>query len=356
MKLIGGICLRTRLALSLSALLLTSGAVRLAAQTMPGAAGPASPIRLKVSLGDVDITKIIGVVALEEGIFKRNGLDVDMWVTTGAAEIAEGNGIIVPKQYVRTDRADVGIGGGTPLVHSVATNVDSLDRVIIGSLDHIVHWWVVAKPEIKRLEDLKGKRIGYSGVGAMTHFIILEMCRRMGWDPVKDIIPMSEAISVDNLEKDQVDAFISPGMATVEFKSKGILPIADLREDWGPVPIAGSGLVSTKKFVRENPEAVRRFVKSIVEAIALLKQNREVAFRAQAKWYGVSDREKQNANYLVADTLPTKPYPAIEGIKKTMQLYDSLSMRRHKPEDFYDDRFVRELDESGFIDSLYQKK
>ena len=189
----------------------------------------------------------------------------------------------------------------------------------------------------------------------MTHFIILELCKRMGWNPDMDIVPMANAISVDNLERNQVDAFISPGMATVEFKSKGILPIADLREEWGPVPIAGSGLVSTKKFVRENPEAVRRFVKSIVEAIALMKSNREVAFKAQAKWYGVSDREKQNANYLVLDTLPRKPYPSIDGIKKTMQLYDSLAMRRHKPEDFFDDRFVRELDESGFIDGLYKR-
>jgi NitT/TauT family transport system substrate-binding protein len=325
------------------------------AQGTAAAYSSANPIPLKVSLGDVDITKIVGVVALEEGIFQKNGLAVDMWVTTGAAEIAEGNGIFVPKQYIRSGQADVGIGGGTPLVNSVATNVDSLDRVILGSLDNIVHWWIIAKPEIKRVEDLKGKRIGFSGVGAMTHYIILELCRRMGWDPRYDIVPMSEAISVDNLETDQVDAFISPGMATVEFEAKGIKPIADLRKLWGPVPIAGSGLVSTKTFVRENPEAVRRFVKSIVEALALMKQNREVAFRGMAKWYGVSDREKQNANYLVADTLPSKPYPAIDGIKKTMELYDSLGMRRHKPEDFYDDRFVRELDESGYIDSLYKK-
>jgi ABC-type nitrate/sulfonate/bicarbonate transport system substrate-binding protein len=325
-----------------------------AAQGTTAKSSSADPIPLKVSLGDVDITKIVGVVVLEEGIFQKNGLAVDMWVTSGAAQIAEGNGIMVPKQYVRTGQADVGIGGGTPLVNSVATNVDSQDRVILGSLDHIVHWWIIAKPEITRVEDLKGKRIGFSGVGAMTHFIILELCRRMGWDPRYDIVPMASAISVDNLENDQVDAFISPGMATVEFEAKGIKPVADLRELWGPVPIAGSGLVSTKKFVRENPEAVRRFVKSIVEAVALMKQNREVAFRGLAKWYGVSDREKQNANYLVADTLPSKPYPAIDGIKKTMELYDSLSMRRHKPEDFYDDRFVRELDESGYIDSLYK--
>ncbi len=324
----------------------------LAALAMPALAQN-SQIHLRVSLGDVDITKIVGVVALEEGIYQKNGLDVDQWVTTGAAEVARGNGVIVPKQYVRGGSADVGIGGGTPLVVSVATNAEAGDRVILGSLDHVVHWLVEASPGIKRLEDLKGKRIGYSGYGAMTHFIALELARRMGWDPVKDVALMSNAISVENLEKHQVDAFICPGMAMVELKARGIEPLADLGS-W-KAPIAGSGLVSTKAFVRQNPEAVRRWIKSIVEAIALMKRDKEVACRAMSKWYGVTDREKLSANYLVANTLPAKPYPAIDGIKKTMELYDSLNMRMHKPEDFYDDHFIRELDQSGFIDSLYKR-
>jgi ribosomal protein S19E (S16A) len=52
--------------------------------------------------------------------------------------------------------------------------------------------------------------------------------------------------------------------------------------------------------------------------------------------------------------VPRKPYPNVEGIKKTMELYDSHEMRKHKPEDFYDDSFVRELDQSGYIDSRYR--
>jgi hypothetical protein len=44
----------------------------------------------------------------------------------------------------------------------------------------------------------------------------------------------------------------------------------------------------------------------------------------------------------------------VAGIKKIMELYDSNEMRKYKPEDFYDDSFIRELDESGYIDSLYE--
>ena len=54
------------------------------------------------------------------------------------------------------------------------------------------------------------------------------------------------------------------------------------------------------------------------------------------------------------DFLPRKPYPCYDGIKKAMEVYDSNEMRRYKPEDFYDDSLMRELDESGFLDSLYE--
>ncbi len=53
-------------------------------------------------------------------------------------------------------------------------------------------------------------------------------------------------------------------------------------------------------------------------------------------------------------SFPRKPYPCYDGVKKTMEVYDSNEMRRHTPHDFYDDSLMRELDESGFLDRLYK--
>ena len=100
--------------------------------------------------------------------------------------------------------------------------------------------------------------------------------------------------------------------------------------------------------------ATRRFTKALLEAIALVKKDREIAFRAMSKWYGIRDREVQRYIYAGGVDMRRKPYPCVEGIKKTMELYDSNEMRKHKPEDFYEDSFVRELDENGFIDNLYR--
>ena len=342
---------------------MTSYKLRFAAMFLGLAAGLAAafalpalaqqtPIHLRVSLGDVDITKITGVVALEEGIYKKNGLDVEQYITPGAAAVAKGNGVAVPSQYVRAIDAEVGIGGGTPLVVGRVTSTKGKDRVILGSLDNVVHWYIIARKGITKLEDLKDKRLGYTGYGAMTHFIALALAGRMGWNPNLDLSLISDSGELGTLQDNAVDAIVAPGVALAMGKAHGLLPIADLRS-WN-MPIAGSGLNSTASWVKKNPEATRRFVKSIVEAIALMKKDKSTANRAMAKWFNITDSEIQGIVYQVAAEMPRKPYPAVDGIKKTMEIYDSHEMRQHKAEDFYDDTFVRDLDQSGFIDGLYK--
>jgi hypothetical protein len=58
--------------------------------------------------------------------------------------------------------------------------------------------------------------------------------------------------------------------------------------------------------------------------------------------------------YREAVDIPRKPYPAIEGIKNTLAIYDSPQMRKYKAEDFYDSSFITALDKSGDIDRLYK--
>ena len=88
------------------------------------------------------------------------------------------------------------------------------------------------------------------------------------------------------------------------------------------------------------------------EAIALFHQRPALVLEVLANWHG-QDPDLAKARYLRTDYIPRKPYPCYEGIRNTMELYDSNEMRRYTPEDFYDDSLMRELDESGFIDSLY---
>jgi ABC-type nitrate/sulfonate/bicarbonate transport system substrate-binding protein len=110
---------------------------------------------------------------------------------------------------------------------------------------------------------------------------------------------------------------------------------------------------ASKSWAHQNKDTVIRFLKSLVEAIALMKKDKTAAFKSIGTWYSIKDVEVQTTIYMGAADMPQKPYPAVDGIKRVMKLYDSAGMRRFKPEDFYDDSFMKEIDQSGFIDKLY---
>jgi NitT/TauT family transport system substrate-binding protein len=317
---------------------------------------PQKLTHVTVALGDVSLNKLIFIVAQDAGLYKKNGLDVDQYITPGAAEVVRHSGVNIPKERVRAaaieEAADFSIGGATPVIVGRVTNARAGDRITLASTDNTVRWHIVARAGITRPEDLKGKKIGFSGVGAMTHFMALWYVKHMGWDPTMDVSLLSNALALDTLQNGTVDAFVADEIAYTMAVSAGYKSLVDLNQF--NVPIGGSGAYADRKWVNNNKDTVRRFIRATVEAIALIKQNKDVGLKAIAGWYGITDREQQEMLLLDLSKLPRKPYPAVEGLKLTMQLYDSHEMRSHKVEDFYDDSFVKELDQSGYIDSLYK--
>jgi ABC-type nitrate/sulfonate/bicarbonate transport system substrate-binding protein len=310
-------------------------------------------IPLRVRLGDVAMQKTPFLVAYDEGIYKKNGLDVDQFISPGAAETVRRSGVTVPSQYVRDDSAPISIGGGNGVVYGRSRNARSQDRVILASTAYIVHWQIMARPEFARLEQLKGKRLGYSSPGAMTHFIALKVAQRMGWHPDHDISLLEDALAVDTLRSGAVDAFIAYEIPRVMAMAEGYKVLEDLSE-WN-MAIAGSGVNTSRAWLKDNRDTARRFIRSLVEAIALLKQDKSVGTRAMKKWYGINDSEHLSVMY-DSDIawIPKKPYPAVEGIQAAIDLYMNNELKNLTPADFIDDSFVRELDESGFIDSNYR--
>jgi ABC-type nitrate/sulfonate/bicarbonate transport system substrate-binding protein len=115
---------------------------------------------------------------------------------------------------------------------------------------------------------------------------------------------------------------------------------------------------TTRKYIREHPEIVRRYVKSQVEAVHRIYTDKEASLRALARFIGRTVErdvlEKTWENLLSESVLPRKQYPSLEGIKTI--LATELKGKPGKPEDFVDSSFIRELDQSGYIDGLYKKR
>lgn len=312
------------------------------------ACGDSDLIPLRVAMGSRSVSKLPFVIAEDQGLYEKHGLDVHLWMPPPDFE----GGKHVSGKAPR--RPDISINGATPMMVDVAVNARGRHLVVLASTDCVVRAHIVGRRGIENLEDLKGRRLGITPfTHTTTGFVALLLAQRMGWDPVQDISIMFNGRDLDLLREGKVDAIVASERWYALALQEGFPILADTRT-WDE-PIAGNSVRVEPAWLEDstNREAASRFLKATAEAIAVFHQNREVAIDVLRRWYGITDRELAEVVYEGGANIPRRPYPCYEGITRTFELYDSNEMRKYTPDDFYDDSLLRALDDSGFIESLY---
>jgi ABC-type nitrate/sulfonate/bicarbonate transport system substrate-binding protein len=154
-------------------------------------------------------------------------------------------------------------------------------------------------------------------------------------------------------------AVINPPSSFIAEK-KGLAIIADVAKM--DLVFQHTGAATTRKFIKEHPDTVRRYVRSHVEAVHKMWTDKEATIKALARYMGSGlDREileKSYANVMTEAFYPKKQYPSLEGLKTVLDDTAERDPRAKtaKPEQFVDSTFIKELDQSGYIDGLYKKK
>lgn len=321
---------------------------------------PSAPAQEKeeemlVPLTDVSTNKLPYIVAEEEGIFEKYGLNIKLYLTPHAALKGAGDGMDPNRDFVMDPETDrlLSTGGGVGLV--VGRVTEGGDRVVLATTGDALNYLVYAQPGIDNLADLEGKRISASGYSSCTGSAVHMIADRMGWKVGEDITLVPNADHrVDKMLRGEYEAVMVTELPNVYAQNLGLEPVADLGA-WN-YPFVCSGISASESWLAQgnNRNKAKRFIKATIEAIAVMKQDRAAVYRALEKWYGVRDNEIKAQMYETVAALPKKPYPGVEGIKLIMETYDHLpEMEQHSPEDFYDASLMEEIDESGFIDNLY---
>ena len=154
------------------------------AESAPGAAQNLTPV--SVSLGDVSLNKVAFLVAADNGIYQKYGLNVHQFITASAADRIQRSGIAVPDDFVgksNGDDAQISVGGGSPLINWMTTDARATQRVILATTDSEAGFHVVSNTDVASLDDLKGKRLGYSAPGSVSHLMALALLKQKGWSP-----------------------------------------------------------------------------------------------------------------------------------------------------------------------------
>jgi NitT/TauT family transport system substrate-binding protein len=307
--------------------------------------------RLNVGYSAVSGDQLPAWVAKETGIFTKNGLDVQVIFFTGGttAILALVSGDVPITQV-----------SGPGLVNSVLAGSDA---VFIAAGMTSLNYVLMGKPGIKSAEQLKNGTLAISRFGSATDSIARFALRKIGLTPGKDVTLMQVGSGPERMNAlftGRVTAAVINPPSSFIAEKKGLAVLADVAQ-MGLV-FQHTGAATTKKFIRENPDTVRRYVRSHVEAVHRIWTDKETTIKTLGKYMGSGvDREileKSRENILTEALLPKKQYPSLEGLKTVLDEIAERDPRAKtaKPEQFVDATFIKELDQSGFIDGLYKKK
>jgi len=301
-----------------------------------------------VFLGDVTINKIHFLIAADTGLYAANGLDVHQFITGAAAEAAAESGVVVPPEMIRDDidAAPIAVGGGSPFIYD-RVHAGAAHRIVLATFENIVQSHIIAAPSIHTIEDLRGKRLGYSVPGRAAHIGLLSFLQRLGWDPETDVELVARANALTDITEGRADALIAGGVLVALAPDYGLNDVVDVGSY--NIPFAGSGIVVEKTWFDANRETAKRFVKAGIEALARMKTDRAAFDAAVTKWFGITDSAALDRMFAEAQDFPARPWPAVEGIELMMSVYDTPEMRAHAPEDFYDSSVMEELECEGAL-------
>jgi len=327
--------------------LITIFVLSIVAMLILGPHRASSQEHLKVIYSQFTMTNSASWFAREAGLFERHGLAADLVyvdstpavqaLTAGAAPVATMSGGLAVGPYL-----------------------NGLDLVMLAGWCNLNSYQLITRPEIRRVEDLRGKIIGIGRFGAAADWGLRLILRKLGINENKDVQIIQAggggpSTRLAAMEAKKLDATVLDSPQTVQARRLGFRVLADGVELG--IPFLQGGLVTRRAYIKSNEDTVRRVVRVIVEAIHYAKANREAALKIMQKYLRVQDRDALEDAYesFVMKQFPRMPYAVPAAVQVIFDLAASRDPRAKTadPQGFIDMRFVRELEQSGAIDQIY---
>jgi ABC-type nitrate/sulfonate/bicarbonate transport system substrate-binding protein len=174
-------------------------------------------------------------------------------------------------------------------------------------------------------------------------------------DNITFVVIGDQTVATQALEGGQIDATVLDGVFSRRLKQKGFTILAELQKE--NIPFSSQGLVARGAFLQEQRETMESVMKGLLESIAfcLAPANKNAVIATITKRLKLADPSLAEDGYQdVINGVDRKPYPVIDGLRNIQRLMKirNPALDKVKVEDMVDDRILRRLDESGFIDQM----
>jgi NitT/TauT family transport system substrate-binding protein len=286
-------------------------------------------------------------IPYEAGIFRKHGLDVELLYVAGGGRAAA---------VVQSGEVPIGVFTGGSVINA---NLAGGDLVVIASSMNVMTFVLMARPEIKRVEDLKGKKIGVSRFGSATDFGLRYVEEKWPIKRQRDfaVIQVGGVTDVYNaLRAGALDAAVINAELAILARREGYGELADSGKMGINFPT--SSIITTRSFIKRNENTVRKFIRAFVEGVHFAKTQRGPAINVMKKYLRSSDASMFDELYemYIVRNIPRIPRPSPESLKTVLDQMAETDPRvaNLKPEQFIDGRFFQELDKEGFIQKLWK--
>jgi NitT/TauT family transport system substrate-binding protein len=283
-------------------------------------------------------------VAQDGGLFTKHGVSIDLkyLAATTAVQGMVGGG------------EEVGLVGN----QGIDAKLEGADLIYVASGLPTFVFQVYGRPEIKSMADLKGKVVAVTQPAASTDYAMRIVLKRNGLEPDKDVrILYAQDINgvFTNVHAGNAAAGIMSAPTSLKAQAVGLKSIVNVTEL--KIPFLFTAMLSSPKVMREKNEALTRFLRGYIEAMAVIRKDKETTMRSMGKYLKTTDREVLESVYDdYKDVFPQVPLMTAAEVKAVLDVAKSPKAKQMKPEEFYDNSLVQKIQASGFIDAVNGKR
>ena len=276
------------------------------AATQSAAAASATPrpccTKVVAAYSNISADDWVMWYAFEKGIFKSNGLEVDMQAISGGAQTSAA---------LLANQIQIAQFGGA---EALSANAGGADLVVVANMAPVYPYILYAQKTIKTVADLKGKKIGVSNKGGSSDIATRAALKANGLDPDKDVTITavgSHANRTAALLNGSIDAGVDDPPEDQDLVKAGLNAVIDIASQ--KLPAANTGIIVQRSYLTANKDTVQAYIDATVQARAAMAKDKEGSIAVLQKYFKITETESPTHayNFFIGGASPVTPvYPA----------------------------------------------
>jgi NitT/TauT family transport system substrate-binding protein len=303
--------------------------------------------KIRIGLGSISLQSGLVHIAKDRGLFAKYGLTVEsIYIPGGSTNV----------QVLVSGNLDLSQLSGAP---GVAANLEGADIVYFAGLLDKLNYQLIARSDIKSIEQLKGRKFAVSRYGSSADFGMRAMLKRVGIDPIKEATILQigdEPARIAAITSGSVDGTVVNAPFSSEAERLKLSVLADSVKM--NIPFFNTGLLGSRRFLDKQDARVMNFLRAYLESIKILKTEREYSVKALGQFTRVQNLKALQEGYdYFNNQLQPVPYPSVEAMQAVIaQIAETNPKARGiDAKNYVNERYLKRLEDEGFVKKLWGK-